>query len=200
MRLVFSENKKTHETSYKPIQIKINSSKTTLVSNALGREKEMPKILIVYDSKSGNTETMALAVAKGAEQVSGIEVLVKKVTQTKPEELLDADGIIMGSPTYYGQMSAKLKALIDRSVKVHEKLAGKVGAAFTSAGGTATGAETTLLSIVQAMLIHGMIIQGRADNKHYGAASSGSPKKKDLTYCEDLGRNVATLVTKLNPS
>jgi NAD(P)H dehydrogenase (quinone) len=159
----------------------------------------MPKVLIVYDSKSGNTENMALAVAKGAEQIDGIEELLKKATQTKPEDLLIADGIIMGSPTYYGQMSAKLKALIDKSVKIHEKLAGKVGAAFTSAGGTATGAETTLMSILQAMLIHGMIIQGRADNKHYGAAITGSPKKKDLGYCEELGKNVAVLVKKLNP-
>jgi NAD(P)H dehydrogenase (quinone) len=138
----------------------------------------MLKVLIVYNSKSGNTETMALAVAKGAEQISGIEVLVKKAEQTKLEDLLAADGIIMGSPTYFGQMSAKLKALIDESVKIHEKLSGKVGAAFTSAGGTATGAETTLLSIIHALLIHGMIIQGRADNRHYGVAITGSPKKK----------------------
>jgi len=119
----------------------------------------MAKVLIVYDSKTGNTETMALAVAKGAERVSGTEVTVKKADQTKLDDLLAADGIIFGSPTYFGQMSAKLKALIDESVKVHEKLTGKVGAAFTSSGGTASGAETTLLSIVQAMLIHGMIVQ-----------------------------------------
>jgi len=159
----------------------------------------MPKILIVYDSKTGNTEAMALAVSKGAEQISDTEVTVKKVGQTKLDDLLAADAIIMGSPTYYGQMSAKLKALIDKSVKVHEKLAGKVGAAFTSSGGTSTGAETTVMSILQAMLVHGMIIQGRADDKHYGATAVGNPKKKDLQYCKDLGKNVATLVKKLNP-
>ena len=105
----------------------------------------------------------------------------------------------MGSPTYYGQMSAKLKALIDESVKIHRKLAGKVGAAFTSSGGTTTGAETTLMSILQAMLVHGMIIQGRADEKHYGASAVGNPKKRDLQYCEELGKSVASLVKKLNP-
>ena len=159
----------------------------------------MPKILIVYDSKTGNTETMALAVSKGAEQISDIEVTVKKAEQTKLDDLLAADAIIMGSPTYYGQMSAKLKALIDESVKIHRKLAGKVGAAFTSSGGTTTGAETTLISILQAMLVHGMIIQGRADEKHYGASAVGNPKKRDLQYCEELGKNVASLVKKLNP-
>jgi len=160
----------------------------------------MPKILVVYDSKSGNTETMALAVAKGAEQAGDLEVTVKKAKETKNSDLLAADGIIMGSPTYFGQMSAKLKALIDESVKVHKELTGKVGGAFTSSGGTASGAETTLLSIVQAMLIHGMIIQGRADDKHYGVAVTGAPKNRDLAECEKLGKRVAALVLKLNPS
>jgi len=159
--------------------------------------KVMPKILIVYDSKTGNTETMALAVAKGAEQVSGTEVTVKKTEQTKLEDLLAADGIIMGSPTYFGQMSAKLKTLIDESVKIHKKLTGKVGAAFTSSGGTASGAETTMLSIVQAMLIHGMIIQGRADDKHYGVAAKGAPSKSDIKHCEELGTRVATVIQRL---
>jgi len=156
--------------------------------------------LVVYDSKSGNTETMALAVAKGAEQAGDLEVTVKRAEETKNSDLLAADGIIMGSPTYFGQMSAKLKALIDESVKVHEQLTGKVGGAFTSSGGTASGAETTLLSIVQAMLIHGMIVQGRADDKHYGVAVTGAPKKRDLAECEKLGQRVATLVLKLNAS
>ena len=75
-------------------------------------------------------------------------------------------------------MSAKLKAFIDESIKVHTTLRGKVGGAFTSSGGIASGAETTLLSIVQAMLIHGMIVQGRADDKHYGVAVTGRLRKK----------------------
>ena len=160
----------------------------------------MPKILVVFDSKSGNTETMALAVAKGAEKAGDLEVTVKKAEETKNSDLLAADGIIMGSPTYFGQMSAKLKAVIDESVKIHKDLTGKVGGAFTSSGGTASGGETTLLSIVQAMLIHGMIVQGRADDKHYGVAVMGAPKKKDLAECEKLGERVAALVLKLNPT
>jgi NAD(P)H dehydrogenase (quinone) len=162
--------------------------------------KLMLKILVVYDSKSGNTETMAYAVAKGAEKAGGVEVTVKRAEQTTNSDLLAADGIIMGSPTYFGQMSAKLKALVDESVKVHEKLTGKVGGAFTSSGGTASGGETTLMSILQAMLIHGMIVQGRADDKHYGVAVTGAPKKKDLAECEKLGERVSSLVLKLNSS
>jgi len=157
----------------------------------------MPKILVVYDSSSGNTEKMALAVAKGAENAGDIAVTIKRAEQTNSNDLLVADGIIMGSPTYFGQMSAKLKALIDNSINVHKNLRGKVGGAFTSSGGTASGGETTLLSIVQAMLIHGMIVQGRADDKHYGVAVTGSPTKEDLDECEELGKRVATLVLRL---
>lgn len=157
----------------------------------------MVGILVVYDSKTGNTEKMAFAVAEGAKQIDNVEVIVKKVDQTSLDDLMNADGIIMGSPTYYGQMSAKFKALIDESVKIHGKLEGKVGAAFTSSGGTATGAETTLLSILEAMLIHGMIIQGRPRNKHYGAAAVKSPNQKELEECKELGKRVAKLTLKL---
>ncbi|MEM2147586.1 MAG: NAD(P)H-dependent oxidoreductase [Candidatus Bathyarchaeia archaeon] len=157
----------------------------------------MVKILIVYDSKTGNTEKMAFSVAEGAKQAGDVEVTVKKVDQTEINDLLKADAIIVGSPTYYGQMSAKLKALIDESVKIHGKLEGKVGAAFTSSGGNATGAETTLLSILNAMLVHGMIIQGRASNKHYGAAAVETPNKEALENCRELGKRTAILAKKL---
>lgn len=157
----------------------------------------MTKVLVVYDSKTGHTEKMALAVAEGAKQVGGVDVTVKKVDQTNVDDLLSADGIIMGSPTYYGQMSAKLKALVDKSVRIHGKLEGKVGAAFTSSGGTATGAETTLLSILQVMLVHGMVIQGRPHDKHYGAAAVGSPSDRELKFCRELGKRTTSLVMKL---
>jgi NAD(P)H dehydrogenase (quinone) len=157
----------------------------------------MAKILIVYDSKTGNTDKMASAVAEGVKQVKGVEVVVTKVGKTSLDDLCDSDGIIMGSPTYYGEMSGKLKSFIDKSVKIHGKLKGKVGAAFTSSGGTASGAETTLLSMLQAMLVHGMILQGRADHKHYGAAAVGSPSGRDIEDCKELGKRVANLIVKL---
>lgn len=157
----------------------------------------MAKILIIYDSRTGNTEKMAVAIAEGVKQVNGATAEMKKVSEADIDDLLAADGIIMGSPTYYGQMSGKIKAFIDKSVKIHGKLEGKVGAAFTSSGGTASGAETTLLSIVQAMLVHGMIVQGRSDHKHYGAAAVGAPDKEDIESCEKLGKKVASLTTRL---
>jgi NAD(P)H dehydrogenase (quinone) len=158
---------------------------------------KMAKILVVYDSRSGNTEKMASAIVDGARETKGVKAIVKKASRTNVEDLISADGIIMGSPTYYGVMSGKLKTLIDESVKIHGKLDGKVGAAFTSSGGVASGAETTLLSILQAMLVHGMIVQGRSEDKHYGAAAVGTAKEKDIASCRDLGRRVARLVMKL---
>jgi NAD(P)H dehydrogenase (quinone) len=157
----------------------------------------MVKVLIVYDSRTGNTEKMALAVAEGAKKVSNTKVVVKTADAAKNSDLLESDAIVLGSPTYYGDMSGKLKEFIDRSVKIHGKLEGKVGGAFTSSGGTACGAETTLLSMLHALLIHGMVVQGRHDDKHYGATAVESPKKDELDYCRALGERVATLASKL---
>ena len=120
------------------------------------------RILIIYDSKTGNTEKMAHAVAEGVEEVKGADVQVRKVGTATMEALQNADGIIVGSPTYYGQMSGRIKAMFDESIKVHGKLEGKVGAAFTSSGGVACGAETTIISILEAMLVHGMVVKGQA--------------------------------------
>jgi NAD(P)H dehydrogenase (quinone) len=157
----------------------------------------MTKVLVVYDSKTGNTERMAEAVGDGVAKVASVTCEVKKVDRTSLDDLVSADGIIIGSPTYYGQMSAKIKTLVDSSNRIHGKLEGKVGAAFTSSGGTATGAETTLLSVLQTMLVHGMIIQGRPDDKHYGVAAVGTPRAGSLKLCRELGSRVANLVTNL---
>ncbi|MHA1838372.1 MAG: flavodoxin family protein [Candidatus Ranarchaeia archaeon] len=157
----------------------------------------MPKILVGYDSETGNTKTMAEEIAKGARQVNGVNVEVKHVNDIQPEKLLDFDGIIIGSPTYFGVMSAPVKTFFDKSIAVYKKLDGKVGAAFTSSGGLACGAETTIRSIIDAMLIHGMIIQGDTGPNHYGAAAQKNPSEKDKETCRRKGERVAKLVMKL---
>jgi NAD(P)H dehydrogenase (quinone) len=161
---------------------------------------KIPQILVVYDSRTGNTEKMARAVVDGAKRVAGVTVTWKQAARTTPKDLLGADGVIVGSPTYYGLLSAPVKAFFDRSVRVHGKLEGKVGAAFASAGGTATGAETTILSILQALLVHGMVIQGRANDKHYGVASVGAPNRETVKLCRELGERTARLVIALHGS
>jgi len=157
----------------------------------------MTQILVVYDSRTGNTEKMAIAVAEGAKQVPGAKVVLKNVDKASMEDLLSADGIIIGTPTYYGDMSGKLKEFIDKSYKIHGKLKGKAGGAFTSSGGTACGAETALLSILHSMLVHGMIIQGRFDDKHYGPTALEAPNKEEIESCKDLGQKISNLATKI---
>ena len=119
----------------------------------------MPKIVIIYDSRSGNTEKMAMEVAEGAKQ-AGTEVEMKKADVAKPEDLLGADGIILGSPNHFGSMSANMQTFIGNSVAVRKKLEKKVGAAFCSAGALGGGGETTLFSLIQAMMILATDITG----------------------------------------
>lgn len=155
------------------------------------------RVLITFYSKTRNTGRMARAVAEGAKEVKGAIVKFKRVEKTSLNDLVESDVIIIGSPTYYGLMAAPVKSLLDESVKIHGKLKGKVGGAFTSSGGSTTGAETTLMSIIQAMLVHGMIVQGNPEDKHYGAACVGKPSKEDLEQCKEFGRRLTELASRL---
>lgn len=157
----------------------------------------MTKVLVIYDSRTGNTEKMADAVAEGVREVEGVSIAVMNVEKAKLDDLLAADAIILGSPTYYGNMSGRIKEFLDTTFNIHGKLKGKVGGAFTSSGGIACGAETTLLAMLQAMLVHGMIVQGRPDDKHYGATALEAPDEQALGYCKELGTRVATLAVAL---
>ena len=155
----------------------------------------MLKVLLIYHSQSGNTETLARWIAE-AIAGEGLEVVCKQVKDVNLEELLKVDGIIIGSPTYYGTMSAEIKQFLDASIKYHGKLDGKVGAAFATAA--STGQETTLLSILEGLLIHGMIVQGDAQGHHYGVTALGKPGEKDLQRCQRFGSRFAKLIKRVN--
>ena len=157
----------------------------------------MANVLVVYHSQTGNTEMMAEAVAEGAGKVPDVEVTLKKAGEATPDDMLAADAVIMGSPVYYGTMAAELKSLIDRSVCHHGKLDGKVGAAFASSGAAHGGNETTIMDIVKALLIHGMIVQGESSGDHYGAVAVGAPDDEALDSCRRLGRKAAELTKRL---
>lgn len=158
----------------------------------------MVKILVSYYSLTGNTAKMAEAVAAGA-RAAGAEVVLKKVEETTTDDLKGADGIIIGSPTYYGQMAAQVKQFFDRSSGVRGRLENKVGAAFTSSGSQEGGNQTTLLSILQAMLIHAMIVVGdpMKAGGHYGTISIGKPDGSCEEACRLLGARVADLASRL---
>ena len=156
----------------------------------------MPKLLVVYYTRTGNTKAMAEFVAAGAEK-EGAEVTLKDVEALVPDALLEHDAVIAGSPTYYGGMAGKLKEFFDSSVAHHGKLAGKIGGAFSSSANIGGGNETTVLDILHVMLIHGMIVQGTAEGDHYGPVSIDSPDDRAKSQCEALGRRVASLAKRL---
>jgi len=156
----------------------------------------MAKALLIHYSRSGNTAAMADHIREGLEK-GGLEVTAKTVAETALEELLEYDAIVMGSPTYYGTMAAELKKLLDESVKYHGKLDGKVGGAFTSSGALAGGNETTIVDILRAMLVHGMVVQGDPRSDHYGPVAIGKPDERSQKACLRYGERVAALTLRL---
>ncbi len=156
----------------------------------------MAKVLVIYYSRSGNTEKMAKLIADEL-TVKGQDVTLKKAVDTKADDFAPADGIIIGSPTYYGTMAAEVKKLLDESVKLHGKLDGKAGAAFSSAANIAGGNETTILDILNAMLIHGLVIQGDPQGSHYGPVAIGAPDNRAEKECKRFADRFVELLDKL---
>jgi len=158
----------------------------------------MPKALVGYYSRTGNTQKMAARFDEVL-KAEGLETDLKKVQEIEARDLLAYDLIVLGSPTYYGTMAWELKKLLDDSVKFHGKLKGKVGGAFSSSANVAGGNETTVLDILKALLIHGMVLRGDHQGDHYGPAAIGRPDKRALDGCESHARNLAALAKKLFP-
>jgi NAD(P)H dehydrogenase (quinone) len=144
------------------------------------------KILVVYYSMYGHVHRMAEAVADGAREVKGAEVLMRRVPETLPEdvlgkmgaleaqkgfihvpvcaqeELASADAIIFGTPTRFGNMCGQMRQFLDATGGLWARgaLVGKVGGVFTSSGTQHGGQESTILSFHITLLHHGMIVVG----------------------------------------
>jgi len=156
----------------------------------------MAKAIVIYYSKSGNTKEMAEIIAKAMNEAD-LQVECKSVNDVKAEELLNYDAIVIGSPTYYGHMAGPVKQLFDETVRFHGKLDGKIGAAFTSSANIGGGNETTIIGIIEAMLIAGCIVQGDPKGDHYGPVSIGKPDDRVKRQCIRRGRRIAELAKKL---
>jgi len=157
------------------------------------------QILILYFSKGGNTKKLAEAIADGVERVEGVGAVLKNTDTVAKEDFINSDGIIAGSPVYFGVMAAELKKIFDEFVGVRRKMEDKIGAAFATSGDPSGGKETTMMSIIQALLIYGMVIVGdpMSATGHYGVACVGKPDHKTLKNGIKLGQRVAELVKKL---
>jgi NAD(P)H dehydrogenase (quinone) len=157
----------------------------------------MSKVLISYFSKSGNTEKMAEYIKEGLDSLGDVEIDLKKVQDTTIKDLRSSDGIIIGSPTYFGVMATEVKEMMDKSIQCYGKLTAKVGGAFTSSGMIGGGNETTILSILQGLLIHGMIVQGVQKGNHYGPVSVGAPNEEVRDECVRYGQMIGALVKRV---
>lgn len=203
----------------------------------------MSKIIVVYYSLYTHIHKMAQAVAEGARQVSGTEVLLRRVPETLPDEVLvamgavdaqksmgdipiatveelpDADAIIFGTPTRFGNMCGQMRQFLDATGQLWAKgaLVGKVGSVFTSSGTQHGGQESTILSFHTTLLHQGMIIvglpysfAGQMDNSEitggspYGASTIAGtkgerqPSENDLAGARFQGNHVAKIAAKLS--
>ena len=157
------------------------------------------KVLVLYFSKGGNTKKLAEAIALGVGDVAGVECIMRKTDEVTKDDFVQAQGIIAGSPVYFGVMASELKKVFDDFVGVRKKMDGKIGATFTTSGDPTGGKETTMMSIIQALLIYGMVITGDPMDAtgHYGTACVGAPDKETSENGRKLGRRVAELAKKL---
>jgi NAD(P)H dehydrogenase (quinone) len=198
----------------------------------------MLNVLVLYYSRNGSTAQLARHVARGVASVTGAEALLRTVPPVSADceasgpsvpdhgapyctlaDLAACDGLVMGSPTRFGNMAAPLKYFWDGSsgLWLSGALIGKPAAVFTSTGSLHGGQETTLLSMMLPLLHHGMVIAGlpysepalsatASGGTPYGAshyAGSGNPPRKpdagELLLAEHLGARIAQLALRLKP-
>lgn len=194
----------------------------------------MSNILILYYSRHGATAEMANLVARGVETVDGVEATIRTVPPVSPtteqtedavpesgapyatiDDLKYCDGLVLGSPTHFGNMAAPLKFFLDTTTPIwlSGALNGKPAGLFTSSSSMHGGHESTLLSMMLPLLHHGMLIVGLPSNEialretlsggtPYGPSHFApdretiiNPHEKEL--CRVLGARIATLAKQL---
>lgn len=197
---------------------------------------DSPYILVLYYSRGGHTAEMALQVARGVARIHGIEARVRTVPPVSPDteasvpaipddgavycttdELRGCAGLVMGSPTRFGNMAAPLKHFLDSTgdLWLNGALVDKPASLFTSTGSLHGGQEATLLSMALPLMHHGMLISGvpytesalsrtEAGGTPYGAshwAGTDDPRAltdDEKTICQGLGERLARLAVKLS--
>ena len=200
------------------------------------------KVQVIFYSMYGHVYRMAEAVASGVREVAGVEVMLLQTPELVPDEILeksgaktarmafahvplarveqlpDADAIIFGTPTRFGNMAAQMRNFLDQTGGLWTRggLVGKVGSVFTSTASQHGGQETTITSFHTTLLHHGMIIVGVpytlpaltnmkeiTGGSPYGAStltgSDGSrqPSENELEIARFQGRHVAEIAKRL---
>ena len=198
----------------------------------------MAEILVLYYSPGGTTAEMAKVIARGVEQVDGMQARIRTVPPVSPlteqvedtvpasgppyasnDDLEQCDGLVMGSPTHFGNMPAALKHFIDNTspLWMSGALSGKPAAVFTASTSLHGGQETTLLTMMLPLLHHGMLIVGlpytqlelfrtRSGGSPYGASrltddiEAHPMTEEEHALCIALGQRVAETAKKLTGS
>ena len=159
----------------------------------------MNRILVLYDSRTGNVEKMARLVAEGARSIPETEVRLVSVVEAKAEDVLWCDGLAVGSPTNMGILSWKMKRFWDETMREHwMEIDGKIACAFSSAGGWGGGMELACQSILTVLMNFGFLVFGVTDyasktmTLHYGAVVAKEPRSEESqTACRLLGQRLA---------
>jgi NAD(P)H dehydrogenase (quinone) len=162
----------------------------------------MGKVLVLYDSASGNTEKMAGLVAEGAGSIAGTQVRLRKVEEAAADDVLWCDGLALGSPTNMGLLSWKMKRFWDESMAPHwMKVDGKIACAFSSSGGWGGGTELACQSLLTVLMNFGFLVFGVTDyaskltTAHYGAITAREPRDEGTqAACRLLGKRLAEWV------
>jgi len=163
-------------------------------------------ILITYYSKTAHTQSLAEEVAKGASSIPGVQVVLKRIDQTTTKDLLAADAIILGSPVYNANLAPEVVQFMSTWPFEGNPLKDKNGAAFVTAGGISAGEELAQVSILQSMLVFGMVVVGGDDwTSAFGASAitnEGVFKTENLDKLFlqkgfSLGKRVARIAKKM---
>lgn len=156
-------------------------------------------VLVMYVSKGGNTKMLGEAVCEGVKSIDGVTCVFKEAKDVTREDFIECDALIAGSPVYFGTMSYELKEVFDRLIGTRRRMEDKIGAAFATSRDPSGGKETTMFSIIQAMMIYGMIIVGdpMSATGHYGVACVDAPDETARQNAIKLGKRVALLAKKV---
>lgn len=198
----------------------------------------MIEILVLYYSRHGSTEALAREICQGVDSVKGVSAKLRTVPRisaicesTEDEipksgpayidkkDLNECSGLILGSPTHFGNMSAELKYFFDSTSNewLNNTLSGKPAGLFTSSQSQHGGQETTLLTMAIPLIHHGMLITGipystkelsttTGGGSPYGPShvSSGDSKNgltdDEIVIARTLGKRIASIALKLNPN
>jgi multimeric flavodoxin WrbA len=159
----------------------------------------VPHILVIYTTLRGRTGQMVAPICEGI-RAERVDVLTRAVDVVMWQDMLAADGIIVGNPTRFGGVDWQIKRLFDVTAfqDYPGPLVGKVGGAFGAGGRPGGGGELALMSTLHVLLNHGMIIQGNAYGAHYGPVFSRDTSEDAMwAECRGWGRLWGQLVKRL---